>query len=175
MYGNADLDKELAFINEQYLAAYEKSDAEVSFALQEPFDQMKKVTEYYPISEGTDTTGQSYLSLSLVCGKNTDQKLRYALDILSDVLINQESAPVRLALQKAEIGRDVSAFIDPMKQMVFQIRVQNADPAQDEQFKSIVRNTLQQVVEEGVDSTAVRGTLNRLEFRKREGMTRKKV
>lgn len=169
LYGDADLDKELAFIHEHYLNNYDKSETDIVFSIQPSFDEMKTVTASYPVAEGTSIKDQTFLSLSYVCGLNTDQKLRYALDILSDVLINHESAPVRLALQNAGIGRDVSAFINPMKQMMFQIRVQNAEAEQKEQFEQIVHKTLADVVENGVDQTAVEGILNRLEFRKREG------
>ncbi len=169
LYGDADLDKELSFINSAYLSNYEKSDAKAFIPLQDSFAKMKKVMAYYPAAEGSATEDQTYLSLGYVCGKNTDQKLVFALDILSDVLVNQEAAPVRKALQEAGIGKEVRASVDPMKQNVFEIRVQNANPEENEKFLAIVETTLKRVADEGLDMEAVEGILNRLEFRKREG------
>ena len=169
LYGDADLDKELAFIDREYLSTYERSATRAFIPLQKPFAKMKKVTAPYSIAEDADTKDQTYLALSYVCGLNTDQKLVLALDILADVLVNQESGPIRLALQQAGIGKEVRASLDPNRQNVFQITVQNANAADNEQFLEIVKATLQEVIRTGLDKEAVEGTLNRKEFRLREG------
>ncbi|HCK99322.1 MAG TPA: peptidase [Candidatus Marinimicrobia bacterium] len=169
LYGNADLNKELAFINEAYLSEYQKSDAIATIPLQKPFEEMKEVTAYYSVPEDNPTENQTYLSLNFVAGLNTDRKLTFALDILSDVLVNQESAPIRLALQEAGIGREVSAYLDELKQNVFQINVQNANSEDKDRFRELVMNTLDETVKNGLDEEAVQATLNRIEFRLREG------
>jgi len=169
LYGDANLDKELAFIDSAYLSNYEKGTNPVTIADQAPFDSMKKVTAWYPVLEGANTEDQTYLSYSFVAGHNTDQKLTWALDILSEVLVNQESAPVRLALQEAGIGQDVSASSDAYNQNVVQIIVTNANPGDSEKFMEVIKKTLQKVAEEGVDKEEVDGVLNRIEFQLREG------
>ena len=169
LYGNADLDKELKFIDSEYLSNYNKIDVNSDIPLQKPFKKMKDVTDYYSVTEGSNTANQTYLSLSFVIGLNTDRSLVMALNMLSDLLVNQESAPVRLALQKAGIGKDVNAWVDDIEQNVFNITVQNANPTDKEKFKEIVFNTLKDVANNGLDSLAVQGALNRTEFNLREG------
>ena len=169
LYGNADLNKELEFIDSEYLSHYNKIDVNAVIPVQKPFREMKEVHGYYSVTEGSDTKGQTYLSFSFVAGLNTDRPLVMALDILADVLVNQESAPLRLALQKAGIGKEVSASTDNIKQNVFEITVQNANPGDKEKFRDIVLNTLKNAAENGFDTLAVEGTLNRMEFRLREG------
>ncbi len=169
LYGNADLDKELKFIDSEYLSNYNKIDVNSDIPLQKPFKKMKDVTNYYSVTEGSDTTNQTYLSLSFVIGLNTDRSLVMALNMLTDLLVNQESAPIRLALQKAGIGKDVNARVDDIEQNVFNITVQNANPGDKEKFKEIVFNTLKDVAKNGLDSLAVQGALNRTEFNLREG------
>ena len=174
LYGNADLNKELAFIDKEYLSKYSRTNPPGTFPLQKSFTAMKEVTEQYPVAEGGDTENQTYLSLSFVAGLNTDRALVMALNTLSDVLINQESAPVRLALQEAGIGKDVNAFVDEYQQNVFKIIVQNANSSDKNKFHDIVMQTLQEVVENGVDKKAVEGSINRAEFLLREGNTPQK-
>lgn len=169
LYGDADMEKELAFIDTQYLSGFVKSDARVDIPLQKPFAAMKEVTAPYPVTEGSKTGNQTYLTLSVVAGRNTDRALVMALDVLSDVLVNQESAPVRLALQAEGIGRDVSASVDDIQQNVFEITVQNANATDKEKFRDVIMKTLRDVARVGLDKQAVEGTLNRLEFRLREG------
>ncbi len=171
LYGNADLDKELSFIDEKYLSQYEKSDDIASITFQKPFKQMKEASGYYPVPVGSRTDNQTYLSLSWVIGEGRDRDLCMALDILSEALVNHESAPVRLALQKAGIGREVRAYSSEQKQNVFQIRVQNADPSDTDKFKSTVMKTLKETAEKGLDKETIEGIINRMEFRLREGNT----
>jgi len=169
LYGDADMEKELQFIDSAYLSNFEKSKDVKEIPLQKPFETMKDVAGVYPAMEGSETKDQTYLSLSWVIGKNTDRSLVMALDVLCDVLVTQESAPIRLALEKAGIGKDVSAYNDETQQNVFVITVKNANPEDKDKFKEIVMNTLREISEKGIDKAAIEGKLNRMEFRLREG------
>ncbi len=174
LYGNADLGKELAFIDTAYLAKYDRIDFKPEFPINPPFDSIKEVEAEYPVVEGMATADQTYLSLSFVIGKNTDADLVMSLQVLADVLVNQETAPVRLALKEAGIGKDVSAFTNDMKQNVFTITVQNANPEDKDAFRKVVMESLSRAAADGLDKEAVEGTLNRMEFRLREGNTAQK-
>ncbi len=169
LYGNADLSKELEFIDEKYLSEFKKTDNEISIPLQKPFKEMKEAVGYYPVAEGSDTKDQTYLALNFVTGLNTDRSLVMALQALRELLVGQESAPIRLALQEAGIGKEVSASLDDNKQNVFQIIVQNANPEDKDKFLQVVMETLKKTVEEGLEKDAIEGTINRFEFRLREG------
>lgn len=169
LYGNADMEKELAFIDESYLSHFDHLEIDTEVALHAPLSEMKEVTKYYSVPEGSNTENQTYLALTFVIGEGTDKSLDMSLDILCDVLVNQESAPVRLALQEAGIGSDVYAFSYALRQNYTQIVVNNANVEDAEKAKEIIFNTLQKAVDEGLDKEAVEGTINRMEFRLREG------
>ncbi|MCX6281742.1 MAG: insulinase family protein [Bacteroidetes bacterium] len=169
LYGDAPLDKELAFLDKEYLSHYNKANNKASITDQKPFAKMMDLTGYYPIMPGDDANNQSYLSLNYVTGHNTDQALVMALDVLSEVLVNQESAPIRLALQEAGIGQDVNASSSNYKQNVFQIMVQNANAADKDKFNEIVKKCMQDAVDKGLDKQVVEGVINRMEFQLREG------
>jgi Zn-dependent M16 (insulinase) family peptidase len=91
------------------------------------------------------------------------------LDVLADVLVNQESAPVRKALQEAGIGKDIYASSQNMLQNTFSIIVQNANPADKDTFRSVIMKTLEKVCSGKIDKETLEGSLNRMEFRLREG------
>lgn len=169
LYGNADIDKELQFINNEYLSNYTRSPAKGFFPIQKPFNEMKKVSAYYAVQEDASIEDQTYLALNYVSGLNTDQKLVFALQILDEVLVSSESAPLRLALQEAGIGKEVNAYVDDLKQNVFQIVVQNANPEDTDKFYNLVNEKLKEIVKNGLDKDAVEGSLNRIEFNLREG------
>lgn len=169
LYGDADLNKELQFIDAEYLSNFELSTDKVEIPLQKPFETMKEAEKPYAVQEGSPTKDQTFLSLSFVAGKSTDRTLCMTFDVLSDALVNHESAPIRVALQEAGIGSDISASFNEEKQNVFQITVKNANPEDKDLFKEIVFNTLKKVVKEGFDKPMIEGILNRMEFNLKEG------
>ena len=169
LYGNADMDKELEFLDKEYLSQYTKAGNRAVIEDQKAFGAMKNVTEFYPILDGADMKGQTYLSLDFVAGHNTDMELGMALDIVCDVLFNQDNAPVRLALEKAGVGKDVNAGTSNFKQNVITINVQNANPEDKQKFYDVVMSTLKEVCAKGIDMKEVQGILNRTEFQLREG------
>ncbi|MCE4563295.1 insulinase family protein [Maribellus sp. CM-23] len=174
LYGDADLDQELAFIDSEYLSKYELSDQKVEIPLQKPFEVMKEAEKTYAVPEGAPTQDQTFLNLSFVAGQSTDRALSMAFDVLTDALVNHESAPVRLALQEAGIGRDVRASFNEAKQNVFEITVQNANPEDKDKFREIVFSAMEKAANEGFDKTMVEGILNRMEFNMKEGNTPQK-
>ncbi len=169
LYGNADLNKELEFIDRKYLSGYDALEEKVEIPLQKAFETMKEAEKTYPVQAGSPTTDQTFLSLNFVVGSSTDRALCMTFDVLAQALVNHESAPVRLALQEAGIGRDVRATFQEMQQNVFQITVQNANPEDKNRFKEIVLKTLQEVSENGLDKTMIEGIINRTEFSLKEG------
>lgn len=169
LYGDGDLEKELEFIDKEYLSTFERVNNPVTISEQNHFATMKEVTGYYSCMEDAVTENQTFLSLNYVSGSGIDKTLTMALDLLCEVLVNQESAPVRLALQKEGIGQDVSASSNNFQQNVVQIVVQNANPQDKEKFYEIVNATVKEIVEKGLDRKEVEGVLNRMEFQLREG------
>ncbi|QKG79510.1 insulinase family protein [Tenuifilum thalassicum] len=174
LYGNADLDKELEFIDKEYLSKYDRLDEKIEIPLQKPFEAKKYAEKPYPVPEGSSLKDKTYLSMSYVIGESTDMELGLALDIITDALVNNETAPLRLALQEAGIGKDVNAWVNDYKQNVLTIRVQNANLEDKDRFDKIVTETLQKVVDEGFDKETIDGIVNRLEFRLREGNSSQK-
>jgi presequence protease len=60
LYGNADTEKELEFINREYLSHYQKSDADVDLPLQLPFDAMQEAQKPYAVPEGSSTEDKTF-------------------------------------------------------------------------------------------------------------------
>lgn len=169
LYGNASLDQELDFIDLAYLSKYEKTGCLITIEDQPPFPVMKDITAFYPLMEESSVENQTFLTYNFVAGLNTDLPLTLALDILCEVLVNQESAPVRLALQEAGIGQDVSGSSSNFKQHAVQIAAINANPGDKQKFLDVVTGTLKKVAAEGLNKAEIEGVINRIEFRLREG------
>ncbi|MFO8236207.1 MAG: insulinase family protein [Bacteroidales bacterium] len=168
LYGDSDLDKDLAFINEEYLSNFEKLDKRAKIAHQEPFDEMKDIVEYYPVGRNDKTEDKTFLTMSWVIGEGADQEMEMLMKILSDALVNHESGPLKLALQDADIGRDINAYYSANKQGVFHLNIKNANLSDKDKFHKIVTKKLEEIAEEEIDEDILKGIINKYEFNLRE-------
>jgi presequence protease len=174
LYGDADLEKELEFLDKNYLSGYERIDNTITMIKQQPFASEKATKLFYPVLEGDDIKDRAYLTLSWVAGSGTDGLTNTTLNILAEILINQESAPLRIALSNAGIGKEVSSMVlSGQFQNTFTITSRNANPEDTEKFRNIIFETLSKVCEKGIDKESIWGAINREEFSIREGDSQK--
>lgn len=169
LYGDADLADELEFMHKNYLADYDRSAENVTIPLQPPFSEMKRVVTGYPVLEGSDTRDKSYLQLSFIVADNPGPADVMAYDILTDILVNNESGPVKKALQDAGIGKNYFAYSSGDLQHGVYITAQDANEEDLDRFREVVMESLKKVVSEGIDKKAIEGAVNRMEFILREG------
>lgn len=169
LYGDADLQRELKFMDEKYLSKFDFTGTIPVLNEQKPFAETRDIVEYYAYLGEDGIENQTFITWNGIAGYNTDLSLTVLLDILCEALVNQESAPVRLALAEAGIGKDVNASSSNFYQHAIQVAVLNANPEDKPGFLRILNETLTKVVARGLDKTEIEGILNRMEFRLREG------
>ncbi len=169
LYGDADLDKELQMLNDGYLSKYQKQGTCYEIPLQFAPKTAASVSGCYPADNSASADKDSFLSLSIVACNVKDQLRLKALDLITDVLINQESAPIRLAFQEQKIGGEIGAYPDLMQQCLFNVIGLNCDAGKAEQFKELIYTELRKTAENGIDKDVVEALLNRREFLLREG------
>ncbi len=168
LYGDAPLEEELRFIHKHYLSNFGPAGPVTDPEVFPPFGTTRAVRERYQ-HHGEGTEDQSFLSYNFTAGRNTDHLLTFALDILCELVVNQESAPLRIALAEAGIGKEVSATSANFFQHTVQIVAMNANEKDLPRFLQILREILEKVASGGIDREDVDGILNRMEFRLREG------
>ena len=170
LYGDMDIEKTLAYIDREYLQAFSKTGKlEISLPLQETFERTVEVEATYPIGPEEETENKSYLSLNIVTGKATEQMTTMALHLLCTILLDGNSAPLRLALLEAGIGSDITGeFAASQLQPVFSIKVGGAKPENRDKFISVIYKTLQAITIKGLDKDLVEAHLNSMEFKLRE-------
>jgi len=169
LYGDADLAAELEFLDKNYLSEYNRKAEKVTIPLQPPFAEMKRVVAAYPVLEGSDTRDKSFLQMSFVVADNPGQADIMAYNTLTDILVNNESGPVRKALQEAGIGKNHFAYGLGDLQLAIHLIAQDANGEDLDRFRDIVMESLRRVVSDGIDKKSIEGAINRLEFRLREG------
>ncbi len=169
LYGDGDLDKQLAFLNEEYLANFSRKKIASDVPDQPAFSSRREVFESYPVGKGEDTEDKTYLALSFVTCRATDIKTIFGLSILNHIILQTSASPLRKALLDAELGKDIlSSFDNEIKQPVFSIIVKNSAPEKKEAFFQTVHDTLKRLADEGLAEDLINASLNNIEFRLRE-------
>lgn len=169
LYGNGNILEQLRFIDENYLKDFEKIDVASSIPLQKTFKAMKDIEIPYPIASGEKEEDKTFLSLNFVTSKSTDAETYLAFDILEHLLLETPAAPLKKALIDAEIGKDVFGSYDSsILEPTFSIVVKGSNISQKENFRKIIFDTLQKLVNEGIDKKLIEASINIKEFHLRE-------
>lgn len=169
LYGDGDTLEELKFINDNYLSAFEKVHIDSTLPMQQPIGQLKEFTIEYPISAEESEAEKAFMSMNFVIGTSMDPELYLAMEILEHLLLATPAAPLKKALIEAEIGKDVFGQLDNgILQPTFSVIVKNTDLVKKEEFKRVFKDTLQRLVNDGIDKKLVEASVNIKEFHLRE-------
>lgn len=169
LYGDGNLDKMLAFINDNYLSEFDKKEVDSEILPEKPFDKMKEVTKEYSISIDESESEKTFMAMNFVTGKSTDDELYLSLSTLEYLLLETQGAPLKKALIDAELGNDVYGVFDAsILQPVFSIVVKGSEESKKDKFKEVVINTLEDLVKNGIDKKLIEACVNITEFKLRE-------
>ena len=166
LYGNLNVEEKLDFIDRDYLSKYDKIEVDSEIKLQPAFEAPRRVEKTYPVDEGEDLKEKAYLTVNYSVGTNLDPETYVAFQILERVICNINGSPLKQALLDAGIGKDVfSTYDNGIKQPSFSVVAKDADASREEEFLTIVDETLRKIVKEGLDKKALRASLNSFEFK----------
>lgn len=162
LYGDMDLERCLTHIGEEYLNNFLRSSdlPEILETKELPTQEMQYET--YP----TDSDGETgYLAYSVNVGLCTDEELSMALQVLSYVLLETSASTLKTALMDAKICDEAEGWLNSSTyEMAFSVVAKNADVSRVEEFKKIIDETLEKVLEEGLDNQLLSSSLRRLSF-----------
>ncbi len=169
LYGNMDMAEKLAFIDENYLSAFDALEIDSDIAEEEAFLTPNRVVKEYPMNEGEDEEENTYLSLNLSVGNSLDKELYVAFQILDYALCSAPGAPLKQALVDKGIGKDVySIYENGIKQPFFSIVAKGTAIAKETEFLNTIENVLLDIVKNGFDEKALLAGINYYEFKYRE-------
>ncbi|KOR24404.1 insulinase family protein [Clostridium sp. L74] len=169
LYGDLDILEKLKFIDENYLKDFDRQEVSSKIKPQEAFKEPKYIEVKYPISKEEKIKDKTYLSLNFLLGKSIDKELYLAFEILEHILLETPSSPLKTALLDAGLGKDVFGVYDnSILQSTISIIVKNSNVDKIEEFKSVVFNTLESLVKNGIDKKLIESSINLKEFSLRE-------
>ena len=164
LYGDLDIDRELAFIDERFRRAEQRDVAapnplHIQAPLKAPLTQIEMAT----------APSHAAVALASVIGTAADRERVLATEVLFDALAGSNEAPLKRAVLDAGLGDDfswdlVDAGLQPF--IVLQLRGAHKDVA--ERFRTLVETTCAEIVSRGIDRDRLEASIAQVEFTLRE-------
>lgn len=169
LYGNADMEDTLNFIDNDYLSDFDYREIDSAIAKQSAFESVREMTFDYSITEGESLEDNTYLSYNAVIDTSLNRELYVAFQIIEYALLEASGAVLKEALIKNGVGKDIlSTYENGIYQPFFSIIAKNANEEDKDKFIQIIREVLDDVVEKGFDKKTLMAGINSYEFRYRE-------
>lgn len=192
LYGDMEVERELAFLDERYLGDGPRlrDEAERARALQTARDDEADATSDPHSTDGAATTGEpnplvrqnplvcdyervemattpdnALVGMAYVIGDAADRKRLVAADVLIDALMGTNEAPVKKAILVAGLGGNVVSYTSgDLLQPHTLIILQNAKPEVAREFRRVIEDECLRLVKEGIPRERLAAILANEEF-----------
>lgn len=175
LYGDLDVDRALAFLDERYLsqpsAASRRMDAAVaagedpSTLAPNPLDVQAPVTCEYKRIEMATTPENALVGLGVVLGSALDRKRTIAADILFEALLGSNEAPVKKAILAAGLGGNVVSYTAAESLQPYElIMLQNAQPGVARELRRVFQDACRDLCEHGVPRERLEAIISSNEY-----------
>lgn len=169
LYGNGDIKRQLAFLNDSYLDTFSRLATDSAIPLQAPFAKLQHLTDSYPVGDDEDPTEKAFFAMNFATAEVTDAETVLGLTMLNRILLQTAASPLKKALIDAGIGKDVTGHFDTdIRQPVLSVIAKHADSSQKPEFVNCIRKTLKKEIENGLSEKLVDASINNIEFQLRE-------
>lgn len=175
LYGDLDVDRALAFLDERYLsqpsAASRRMDAAVaagedpSALAPNPLGVQTPVTCEYKRVEMATTPENALVGLGLVLGSALDRKRTIAADILFEALLGSNEAPVKKAILAAGLGGNVVSYTAAESLQPYElIMLQNAQPGVARELRRVFQDACCDLCEHGIPRERLEAIISSNEY-----------
>ncbi len=170
-YGNLPLESVLEEIERRALSRFEKTSVDVDIPDVRRFSAPVEFQTVYPLSQKEDPTKKSQVLTAWVTSHIGDSFEVLSLEVLSQVLLSNSSSPLRNALITSGLGdalADGTGFSKSTREAVFGAGLKGINPEDADKVEQLVFQTLQKLVDDGLDQEQVDAAIHQLEISDRE-------
>ena len=177
LYGNLDIDRALAFLDERYLSPVADE--------QRAIDEVREAAGLAPLTPRTiepqdwcrftsrvpmrTAPENACAGCAWVIGTSRDRTRVFATDILLDALLGSNEAPLKRRLLDMGLAHDIHAYVsDALLQPFAVIQLQMPDNKTPFSNAIVIENEIKRLLEEGLDHKLIEAALSHEEFRMRE-------
>lgn len=169
-FGNLPVADIQARMDEQALSRFQRSELTLQVEDEKRYFSPLRVEEGYACDQPT-IEKQTHHVLAWLLPKSIDTEALMEAHLLSQVLLDNSSSPLRAALESSELGSSPSPICgleDSNREMSFVCGIEGSEPERAEAFEQLVIDTLTEIVDKGIDQAMVEAQLHQLELSQRE-------
>jgi len=168
-YGDFPLEEHLDFIDRQTLQHTSKYSQIPPLPLQPRFKAARTIEAKYPISPEEHTEHKTLVAFGWLTCHILDQKELLALSILEVLLLDTDASPLKKALLKSGLCKQVSSYMDTdLSEIPFTIILRGCDPDSGPALKKHLYLSLEKIVSEGIPLEKLENALHQMEIARSE-------
>ena len=168
-YGDGDIKAHLDYLADNYLSAFYYHRVDSAIAPQAPLERPARLETVYPVSPEQRANAGDYIAYGWVLGTDIPFAQKAALDILLNVLLGNDSAPLKKAILDLGVCEDVDySYVTALRQPSLTLLLKNVEKGGEEKASAAIRQTLERLAKEGLDTADVDAAVSSALFTLRE-------
>ncbi len=173
-YGDAPLGEELAYVQDNFLAAYERAGQRAAIEPGRKIDSPVFIDDTYGVQPGSDLAGKTFLAVGSAVGTILDRRRNAAFQIIANILFNSDGSPLKKAILDKGLCKDFGGVFlaSSSFRTLMMTYLIGSDPEKQKEFLDVYRTTLTRMAGDGLDHDLVLSELNKYEFAMREEMNK---
>jgi hypothetical protein len=165
LYGNMDVDKKLAMLDEGYLSHYDRINADIKIGVQPDRGEMHFCGKY---DSQESENGATHYAFGYKVGLFDEREKLLAVSVLLDAISSNNESPLKKELLKRGICEEAWAYVDDQLINPYVCIALKRCDNDDEKVASALKEILSDIADKGIDKSILEASLNQLEFRLRE-------
>ena len=170
-YGDIPANEHQARFHERALQHFEKSNAKVIVPTEKRYTSPQYFQETYALDENEPLENKTHVVLGWLLGESSNVKSRLVATLLSSVLLDNGSSPLRFALENTKLGLAPSPLCgleDSNREMVFMCGLEGTNSENKDSIEAMILQVLQDVADSGVEQSRLDAALHQLELGQKE-------
>jgi presequence protease len=166
LYGDIPTAEHLKFLSPR-LAEFKKTDVRADLPPQPRWKTPRNLDAVYPVAPTDATEGKTFIIINWLIGSGTDASEIFAFSALNQILVGNQSAPLRKALVDSKLGEDLShvGFWAGGVDTSFHVGLKGSEPVRVGPVVDLILKTLKEVADRGVTEKQFDAALQQLAYR----------
>ena len=170
-FGNYPVDEHHEKFEADVLSKFERQKLDVDIADEQRYREPIAVEDKYSLDDDEDIGRKSHVVIGWLLGRSDDLSEMLKAHLLSGVLLDNSSSPLRKFLETTDLGSapsELCGLDDSTREATFQCGLEGTDPQHASAIEEQVLGVLEAVVRDGVPLEQVESVLHQVELAQRE-------
>lgn len=169
-YGDIPVEETLAFLDQEYLSAYEERAVDTKIAEQPRWTSPRHKTVPYPVGKQEALKGKAAVTVNYLSCKLTDTIRSLAMAVLESYLLDNAASPLRKALEDSKLGESLtrSGYADYVRDTYFTVGMKGSEPENADKIVALINQVCRKLAEDGLERDKLETVFHKVEFSAKE-------